>query len=262
MNQEIERFPFETDALPKPGNEPHDVQEDLKPEATQEAPRPSIVPMKKELTPIALREGYLQPVDAGEAMRVAKMIYESGLAPKSLNSVNKVFLAYCGLKALGLAPEISIRQTMVFNDTFHIWGDLPKACVDRSGLLENFVEELFDKDQKVICFNNKNLGDKPWGAFCRVKRRGMDSVERYFTLEQATAAGLMSKDTWKKYPFDMLRYRARSRALKDAFPDILQGVAITEFDASEAIDVTGKPSCNVTEEINNTYLGAGDKEKT
>ncbi len=49
-----------------------------------------------------------------------------------------------------------------------------------------------------------------------------------FTIQEARKAELAGKDIWKKYPARMLTWRARSIALRDAFPDILKGVRIAE----------------------------------
>jgi hypothetical protein len=49
-----------------------------------------------------------------------------------------------------------------------------------------------------------------------------------FTIEEARAANLLGKDTWKQYPVDMLRNRAISRACREGFPDVVLGLYTAE----------------------------------
>jgi hypothetical protein len=41
-------------------------------------------------------------------------------------------------------------------------------------------------------------------------------------------AGLWTKTVWASYPKRMLKYRARAYALRDIFPDVLEGLYLKE----------------------------------
>jgi len=67
------------------------------------------------------------------------------------------------------------------------------------------------------------------GAVSTVKRKGMEPVSVTFTVGDAIRAGLWKKaGPWTQYPKRMLQMRARSFALRDAFPDVLRGLVATE----------------------------------
>jgi hypothetical protein len=66
-------------------------------------------------------------------------------------------------------------------------------------------------------------------ATCVVKRRDRSAVVRTFSEADAKKAGLWGKSgPWQQYPARMLQMRARSWALRDAFPDALRGLGIRE----------------------------------
>ena len=66
-------------------------------------------------------------------------------------------------------------------------------------------------------------------ATCVVKRRDRSAVVRTFSEADAKKAGLWGKaGPWQQYPSRMLQMRARSWALRDAFPDALRGLGIRE----------------------------------
>jgi hypothetical protein len=49
-------------------------------------------------------------------------------------------------------------------------------------------------------------------------------------MADAAKAGLLGRGVWSKYPKLMLKYRARSEALKGKFPDVTHGISIGEYD--------------------------------
>lgn len=55
-----------------------------------------------------------------------------------------------------------------------------------------------------------------------------DKHTETFTIEDAQRAGLLGKDNWKKYPKDMLRWKALSRASRFHCPDISEGLYLLE----------------------------------
>ena len=66
-------------------------------------------------------------------------------------------------------------------------------------------------------------------ATCVVKRRDRSPVVRKFAEADAKKAGLWGKQgPWSSYPARMLQMRARSWALRDAFPDALKGLGVAE----------------------------------
>jgi hypothetical protein len=169
----------------------------------------------------------------GEQYRVASVYAKSGVLPKHFDTAEKVLtvLHYC--RQMNLPPLVAMRQIMVVNNTPTMWGDLPLALVKKSGKLQYIKEFLIDTEGNEISLENKNMIAEASGAICITKRVGDASeIVTSFSIKEAQDARLFDKtgSVWKVYPKRMLQMRARSQNLKDNFPDVLHGVAISEYD--------------------------------
>jgi hypothetical protein len=191
---------------------------------------------KKQLAKVvgAKEDGLLVGKDILQQLSLAKAYLASGMLPARFKSAEMILTAMQYAYEVGLKPLTAMRQIAVIQGTPSFFGDLPLAVVKNSGKMEWMKEFIIDKDSKEISFKNKNLSAEAWGAVCIVKRKGEpNETEKYFTMEDAQKAGLMNRDCWKNYPKVMLKYRARAMALKDVFPDALNGIAISEYDYGE-----------------------------
>lgn len=118
---------------------------------------------------------------------------------------------------IGLKPMQSIQDIAVINDRPSVYGDAALALIKSSGELE-YIDEKMEGDLKTNPI-----------AICIAKRKGeKNEVIQTFSLADSERAGLLIKDTYKKYPLRMLQMRARSWCLRDAFPHILKGIQIRE----------------------------------
>lgn len=151
-----------------------------------------------------------------EAMRLAKAIANSDLAPKDFRGKpDNVLVAIQMGNELGLKPMQAIQNIAVVNGRPTVWGDAALALVRGNPECE-YVKEWMDGTIKG--------GDAI--AYCEVKR-GKEIIKREFSVKQATQASLIDKGgVWKQYPERMLQMRARGFALRDSFPDVLKGVYI------------------------------------
>lgn len=184
--------------------------------------------------------GNVKPTTIDEAFRVAKSHSIGGMLPERYHGKPEmVFTAMAMARELRLPPVISLKSIAVIKGTPCLFGDLPLGVVMGSGKLQSIHEFVFDKEMKEISFANKNLAAEVYGAICRVKRVGdPNQHETFFTMDEAKAAALLGNPTWKNYPKHMLKYRARSQALKDKFPDALNGISIGEYDHNAMEDST------------------------
>lgn len=88
-------------------------------------------------------------------------------------------------------------------------------------------------------------------AVCIAKRHGSSPVTARFSVMDAKRAGLWTKaGPWQTYPRRMLQMRARSFALRDAFPDVLKGLISVEeaLDNHSGADQLPPPTIDATAE--------------
>lgn len=165
--------------------------------------------------------------------------------------------------SMGLKPVLALKQMYVIKGRPCLYGDAPLALCMRE--VKDIEEFFLDKEQKRICVENKNLNAPVWAAVTRVWRKEQALVqEDSFSLEDLARAGIDKgsngkKDTWAKYERNMMRYKARSMALKVKFTDFLSGIGIAEYDedfSPETPEIAGSGN-SLADEMN----GALDAEK-
>lgn len=165
--------------------------------------------------------------------RIAQYYHRSKLLPARFDSPEKVMTAVQYARELGLQPLTALRQVAVIDGVPSIFGDLPLAMVKKHPEFKYIKEDILNSKNEFICSENNNLDSEPFAAICKVKRGEEPEVERFFTIADAKSAGLLNnsrRPVWRLYPKVMLKYRARAAALKDTFPDVLNGIAISEYD--------------------------------
>ena len=164
--------------------------------------------------PKGIRPYSLAPQSFEDAVRFADLVCKSDLVPKDYkNNPGNVLVAVQMGAEIGLAPLQAIQNIAVINGRPSVWGDAALALVRASSLCE-FVTERLDGNV----------------ATCTCKRRGeTEPIVRTFSEADAKRAGLWGKSgPWTQYPQRMLQLRARAFALRDAFPDVLRGLAVAE----------------------------------
>lgn len=179
----------------------------------------------------------LIPTDFDTTMRIAEVMVKSGMAPDHIKTREGAFMAIQMGAGLGLTPMQSVQGIMMIGKKVALYGDTMLAVVKASGLLESIKEEVTGEGDKMA-------------AKCTVKRKGEESVViGTWDVKDATAAGKWNQGIWKQYPKRMLQMRARSFALRDAFPDLLLGLqhSVEELTGGEIIDVT--PNYNYDDNI-------------
>jgi len=172
---------------------------------------------------ISVAKGGVQLTSMKELTNFARLILQSGFAPKEYQGKPAaVIIAIQTGAELGLKPLQSLQGIAVINGKPSLYGDALMALVHSSGQLED-MQETFD--------------EKSMTATCKVKRKGVATYyTETFSMQDAEAAGLRGKGgPWQQYPKRMLRWRARSWAMRAAFADLLCGVVPYE----EAVDMGG-----------------------
>lgn len=167
---------------------------------------------KKPLTPIAMDGHGVNFHSFDEMARFCAAVHASKLAPKGFDSPHAIMVAIQAGLELGLPPNQALQSIAVINGRPSLWGD---ACLALASSRPDFedIQEVIEADK----------------ATCTIRRKGRTPVVRTFTEADAKRAGLWGKSgPWTQYPARMLQMRARSWALRDAFPDALRGVGIRE----------------------------------
>lgn len=206
-----------------------DIQaSEVAPEQKPSAPPVPIAGAQPKSSLIAVGDSGIRPRTMEELFIFAKAVINSGLAPRDFKTPEAVLVAVQMGMELGLPPMAALQGIAVINGRPAVFGDAMPGIVNSSGLMEEY------KDEQV------GTGDE-LGQRVTVKRRGRaDPLTRVFTVAMAKKAGLWGKaGPWTQYPDRMLLMRARSWALRDAFPDVMRGMACVE-------EVRDTPMQNVT----------------
>ena len=148
----------------------------------------------------------------------------------------QLMIAY-GL-CFGLAPFAAIKNVMILNNIPSLYGDAVTAmCYATRQLRKLQVDIKYTED----LIDGLKINDKPAKniiATCKIIREGIEEITTSFSLIEAHEAGLLfSKDrngkeypkvVWHKYTTRMLSWRAKTYAIREAFPDKLVGLTTFE----------------------------------
>ncbi|MUG77222.1 recombinase family protein [Commensalibacter melissae] len=173
--------------------------------------------------PVGLRKKF-EPNSFQELLLFSDRLARTNFVPKNYRGKpNDIFCAIQMGAELGLSPMLSLQNIAVINDKPSIYGDAMLAICKASPLCES-IEEYLDGDQSQI---------NTLTAICKVRRRGFkNEITSSFSWKDAEKAGLTKRGVWLSYPKRMLQMRARGFALRDAFPDLLNGL-ITREEAND-----------------------------
>lgn len=173
---------------------------------------------------------FITPSTFEQAMEMASKLATSDLVPQAYRGkpANVVIAWEMGAE-LGLSPMTSLQSIAVINGKPSLYGEAPLAVVISSGHLEEITED-WDAETET--------------ATCTVKRKGWAKpVVRTFSMADARKAKVYERDqnggggkwiplaerwSYQSWGRDMCAYRARGRALKVVFADVLKGVDVAE----------------------------------
>jgi hypothetical protein len=166
----------------------------------------------------------LAPATFTELVEFAEIAARSQLVPTAYrNHPADIVLAVQLGSEVGLRPMQSLQNIAVINGHPAVWGDALPALCKASAVYEDLIETWEREDDADFLT-----------AVCVALRHGSTPVTARFSVQDAKRAGLWTKPgPWQTYPRRMLQLRARSFALRDAFPDVLKGLISVE----EAMDI-------------------------
>jgi len=168
---------------------------------------------------VGTAHGGLIPTTFEGLWRLSQIMHLSGMMPKGIDKVEAVFVAIQYGLEVGLSPMQAVQNIAVVNGRPTLWGDaVPGLCMS-SGLMEE------PKQWFTGTFPNNEFT-----AHYSVRRTGIENLYQWdFSIADARTAGLWGKSgPWTTAPKRMLMNRARTFALRDAFPDKLKGLKTRE----------------------------------
>ena len=178
-----------------------------------------------------MTQGMLTPTTFEGAMQFSETMAQSSMVPKAFQGKPAdILVAVQWGSEVGLPPLAALQNVCVINGKPTIYGDSMLALVTGHPEYGGHEETMAKPDGDLV-------------ATCKIVRlvKGREVItERTFSQGDAKRANLWGKGgPWKLYPKRMLQMRARSFAIRDAFPDALSGIAMAEEQESvELKDIT------------------------
>lgn len=190
----------------------------------------------------------------------AQRLITEGMISSTFKTPQQVVLGLQYAKSIKLEPMIALKMMYVVKGRPCLYGEGPLALCQKDGAVASIREFFINEKFEEICMANKNLRDPVFGAVTMIARKGDPAVqEDYFTLDDMERGQLNfdkygKKDVWIKFERNMLRYKARSLALKTKFADLIAGIAIAEHDYHTLVeDGVAVTAGKTAEDINKIY---------
>lgn len=156
------------------------------------------------------------PQNLNEALTISKQLATSDLCPKSFGGKPENVLAAIMMgHELGFGVMQSLSNIAVVNGRASVWGEAVSALILNSGICEYLLDSVSGEG-------------KTMAVTIKTKRTGMPEYSYTYSWADAEKAGLTGKDTYQKYPKDMLYWKCLGRISKRIYADILKGIAIRE----------------------------------
>lgn len=150
---------------------------------------------------------------------------KSRLLPSSISTPEAAAIVVLKGRELGISFMTSISQIYVINGKPGMSAELIQGLARKNlpGLVINILEST-SKTAKIE-FIRPEKGSKPF--------------VQEFTMEEAIAAKLTSKDVWKQYPAAMLWSRCVTAGLRKVCPEALMGISHTPEELGANVDQEG-----------------------
>ena len=163
---------------------------------------------------------------------LAKLIFEAGACPKSMDSSKKVLIAIAQGQTVGLNAFQSVQAFYIVNGAATLWGNAPLAiCRQHPKWDESGFDEWFEVKGERIKGHPLKWDEDSITAVCQTLRKGASQpMQRRFSIADAKKAGLWThtQKLYGPYPQRLLPARARGYNLNDNFGDSLKGIMIRE----------------------------------
>lgn len=212
---------------PSPARRPEECLVKASPQDVRTV-EPEAEPVKVETLPSVNRSRLPASVTylgntVNSAARFARIVFQAGLGGKGVETAAVPFVKIMRGLELGIGPMEALSELHVINGKVGCSGKLLLKKVREAGCKHRWAEST--------------------GAVCRIELTTPDGevFEDEFTIEEATAAGLLKKlDTpWQNYPKRMLRWRALSYVVNNNVPELIGGGMLLAEELGAEVDAAG-----------------------
>lgn len=149
----------------------------------------------------------IEPTNMAELVQLATSASKTGFF--GAKSPEQALLVMMSGRDLGLSYSQALRA-------FHVIEGKP--CLSADGMV---AVVLVRRD---VCEYFRTIAVGNDLATVETKRVGQDAQRYTFAMSDAQRAGVVSKQTWARYPSRMLLARARAALARDVYPDLLLGL--------------------------------------
>jgi hypothetical protein len=170
----------------------------------------------------------LQSIDVapqtwGVMREQASALLKSGFLPSAIKSPEQAVAIMLKGREIGIPAMQSLAQINVIQGKPTISAELMLALIYRAFPAAKITFKKLDNESCVI----------------EACRPGGEPQTFSFSMDDAKAASLTSKDNWKKYARAMLRSRAVSEMARSLFPDAIAGCSYTPEELGAEVDDDG-----------------------
>ncbi len=139
------------------------------------------------------------------------ILLKSGFLPKHIKDENQLLTIMLMGRELEVSPMIALTNISVING---------KPCIEAKLMLALVFRKYPTAHYRMVESSSTR-------AVIELGRPGQKPSIFTWTIQDAKTAGLTSKDTWNKYPTDMLMARVISRAVRQMYPEVVLNAPYT-----------------------------------
>ena len=201
--------------------------------------------MENRHVPVMAKSGFsLVAGNFEEAMTIANMLAGSKLVPQQYQGHPEDVLIACSWgESLGLKPLSALNAIAVVNGRPQLFGDALKALIMKHGT----IEENWDNEQGIwtMTAHRKGFPDVTWSyGYNDAIAAGHVS---YNPQSNTFGLGARKSEAWVKYTKRMCQLKCRNFVIRDAFPDVIQGIDIegSDDDVMQISEVQTEPVTEV-----------------
>lgn len=142
---------------------------------------------------------------------IAKTLRDGGVLPKGIDTVQKMVVILQAGREMGLQPIEALNSLYFVNGKVAMYGEAVPLQIIRCGHFIDWGE--CNEKTATVTLKRGDTGK---------------TMTTTFTMEMAVERGYTKNELYKKFPENMLKWRALSMTAKFLMPDALRGMGIKE----------------------------------